>query len=251
MEKKEANEDVDLSRVEHAILNPLSNVTLRDTLQSSDNTAECVVDLEEKKKKRRSKWGSSEEVVNGGIGSSEVSEGGPESIEDANKKARRSRWSAVEAPPPPPPPLASLPIPSIAATSLGVTQEVLQQTLILQMQLKQINDKLLTVIGDAKVKELDPNRSPSPPPKYDTNGKRVNTREVRMRESLTAHRIRIIEEMIRVNPLFQVSVCTLQLSPLHLILFYKNVFIFLLSSCDPYLFPHHHHHHITAPPRLR
>lgn len=34
----------------------------------------------------------------------------------------------------------------------------------------------------------DPDKSPSPPPIYDSNGKRANTREVRMQEALRKER---------------------------------------------------------------
>jgi hypothetical protein len=75
---------------------------------------------------------------------------------------------------------------------------------VLQMQLMQINDSLATVVQDALLREIDPNRSPSPPPRYDGMGKRTNTREMRMRESLINDRIRIIEDLIKINPLYQV-----------------------------------------------
>ena len=81
------------------------------------------------------------------------------------------------------------------------------------LKLKQVNDGLLTVIQDAARKELDPNRSPSPPPKYDNHGKRMNTREIRMREQLSESRTLLIEELMRINPTFQVSCLYLLLLP--------------------------------------
>jgi hypothetical protein len=215
-ERSDRNEEVDIKSIENAILNPQNNVTTSDALLKK--TEEEVNDAEERKKKRRSRWGVTEEApaptnsleiptslsseslaANGDTSATQVADG------DGNKK-RRSRWSTVDNAE------ANNAIPSVTPilpaiapiASTVISQEVLQQTLVLQMQLKQINEKLLTVVQDAKIKELDPNRSPSPPPRYDGMGKRVNTREVRMRESLSNQRTRVIEEMIRLNPLFQV-----------------------------------------------
>lgn len=144
--------------------------------------------------------------------------GSDQNTEDPSKKQKKSRWStassststvlgtvngsngvATE----------SSPTPTSQNTitpNFALTPEIIQQTLVLQMQLKQLNDKLLTVVQDAQLEELNPNRAPSPPPKYDANGKRLNTREVRMREALTAQRTAVIEQMMKINPLFQVSI---------------------------------------------
>ena len=59
------------------------------------------------------------------------------------------------------------------------------------------------MIQDAARIELDPERPPSPPPKYDSNGKRMNTREQRMRQDYNDQRARIIEELIKINPQYQ------------------------------------------------
>lgn len=52
----------------------------------------------------------------------------------------------------------------------------------------QLNEKLATVVQDALERSQDPDRSPSPPPRYDGNGVRTNTRDVRMREALNKER---------------------------------------------------------------
>jgi hypothetical protein len=93
-----------------------------------------------------------------------------------------------------------------------MTPEMVQHTLVLQMQLKQVTDRLATVVQDALQREQDPDRSPSPPPRYDGNGKRTNTREIRMREALNSERSRIIENLIKINPLYQVWVIFVRLS---------------------------------------
>jgi len=43
-------------------------------------------------------------------------------------------------------------------------------------------------------------RSPSPPPKYDSHGKRTNTREQRAKDKLTAERQKLIQEALLANP---------------------------------------------------
>mmetsp|Transcript_19102 Transcript_19102/g.41442 ORF Transcript_19102/g.41442 Transcript_19102/m.41442 type:complete len:396 (+) Transcript_19102:483-1670(+) len=81
--------------------------------------------------------------------------------------------------------------------SLTLTQ---QKTFLLRLQLDQVQRKLITVAKDAKREEQNPNRSPSPEPIYDSNGKRTNTREVRMRAHLDSERLRITEELVKLNP---------------------------------------------------
>jgi hypothetical protein len=175
---------------------------------------------EEKKKKRKNRWGTApaatEAVEFAPINPANdfqppgTIDPSPSNVENGeeSKKPRKSRWSAAPAitagpstSDPSPTPSSA---PSIPASPFTLTPEIMQQTLVLQMQLKQLNDKLLTVVQDAAIEELNPNRPPSPPPKYDSYGKRLNTREVRMRESLTAQRTAVIEQMMKLNPLFQV-----------------------------------------------
>jgi splicing factor 1 len=123
----------------------------------------------------------------------------------ATKKSRRSRWggdalTGIAA-------LSSSSSATITNSSSSVaqpiSQEVLQQTMVLKIQLQQLNDRLLNVVQEAAVLEQDPNRPPSPAPKYDKDGKRTNTREVRLREELTKERAKLIEELVKLNPLFQ------------------------------------------------
>lgn len=116
-------------------------------------------------------------------------------------KARKSRFSSEPAAPAVAPVL-SMPLPAAPKVEV-MTQETLQHIMIMKIQLQQITERLTTVVQDALAIEENPERSPSPPPKYDGNGKRTNTREVRMRETLNADRTRIIEEMLKLNPSFQ------------------------------------------------
>jgi splicing factor 1 len=153
-------------------------------------------------KKRRNRWGAAPVETATTEGSAEgvtpeITAESSESIiaaeEAAIKKQRRStRWSAAEVTNVP----AFVPI-------APLTQEVIQQTMVLKVQLEQIGSRLVTVLQDAVRISLDPSRSPSPPPRYDGTGKRSNTRDVRMKEDLIEQRGKIIEELIQINPHFQ------------------------------------------------
>ena len=118
--------------------------------------------------------------------------------EEGIKKPRRSRFSAESS--------DGSAAGNAAATQpakpIVVSPEVLQQTMLLQMKLKLVNDRIMTVAQDAIARDKNPNRSPSPPPKYDALGKRVNTTEVWMRENLMQERNDLIEQMVRINPLY-------------------------------------------------
>ena len=54
-------------------------------------------------------------------------------------------------------------------------------------------------------------------------GKRVNTREVRMRESYTKERIQIIEELLKLNPTFQAPVDFIKSKPVRRIYIPKQL----------------------------
>ncbi|KAE9039810.1 hypothetical protein PR001_g5247 [Phytophthora rubi] len=128
---------------------------------------------EQPKKRRKSRWGDPVEPAADGNG---------------EKKRKKSRWA---------------PAPSAASTMTGLLTQKQQQTVMLRAQLDNINQKIKTVVMDAALIEKDPNRSPSPPPQYDSNGKRTNTREVRMKAALEKRRRETIEQLVKVNPLFR------------------------------------------------
>ena len=48
--------------------------------------------------------------------------------------------------------------------------------------------------------EVAGGRSPSPPPTYDRMGKRMNTRDVRLRDSLQKERIALVEKLMKLQP---------------------------------------------------
>lgn len=114
--------------------------------------------------------------------------------DDVNLKQRKSRWAPAVA--------SSQAFAFTPIQNLPMTAETLQESLILKMRLQNIQDRMITVSLDAAKIELDPSRSPSPPPKYDASGKRSNTREMRMRENLGKEKIKIIEDLIKIDSTF-------------------------------------------------
>lgn len=46
-------------------------------------------------------------------------------------------------------------------------------------------------------------RSPSPPPMYDSHGRRTNTREVRYRKKLEDERMRLVDRQVKLDPSFR------------------------------------------------
>lgn len=68
------------------------------------------------------------------------------------------------------------------------------------------------------------NRSPSPEPIYDQKGIRINTREYRLREKLQKQRIEIIQQLIAVDPTYQVKHTNyLKVTPSSLHLLYLSI----------------------------
>mmetsp|Transcript_10185 Transcript_10185/g.15278 ORF Transcript_10185/g.15278 Transcript_10185/m.15278 type:complete len:684 (-) Transcript_10185:1611-3662(-) len=86
----------------------------------------------------------------------------------------------------------------------GMTPDQLRQLSTLQTRLRTVNDRLTNL--DAEATRIDalprdhPDRSPSPPPIYDTFGKRTNTRAVRWRERYGNERQDVLEKMMDLNP---------------------------------------------------
>lgn len=132
------------------------------------------------KRRKKSRWGEA-------VDDSESSEPPAGSTETKRKK---SRWA----------PAGSTATAAALAATLLQQQ---QQTIAIRQQLETVNMKLQMVVLDAVRKERDPNRSPSPPPQYDGQGKRTNTREVRMRAALEKERQSLMEQLIKINPLFK------------------------------------------------
>ena len=89
-----------------------------------------------------------------------------------------------------------------AATTLlppGSSPEA-EALFVYRVRLEEVAVKLMVLPADAKRAEANPDRSPSPPPEYDSNGKRTNAREQRMRKQLTETRDRLLELIMDLNP---------------------------------------------------
>ncbi|KAK9767247.1 Branchpoint-bridging protein, variant 3 [Basidiobolus ranarum] len=113
----------------------------------------------------------------------------PEEREGRRRK-RRSRWGDETN-------KVSIPgMPSVLPSNMSKEQSELY---VIYMRLEEINRKLRT--GDYIPPE--PERSPSPEPVYNSDGKRVNTREFRYRKKFEDERTKIIESAIKNYPTFK------------------------------------------------
>ncbi|KAK7203088.1 hypothetical protein BZA70DRAFT_283851 [Myxozyma melibiosi] len=120
--------------------------------------------------------------------------GRPSAREDEapRKRKRRNRWAAAEDNQ-----VANL-INLPTSISGNMTPEQIE-AYVLNLRIEEISQKLR--INDVVPK--DGERSPSPPPQYDNNGKRVNTREVRYRKRLEDERHKLIEKAVKTIPDFK------------------------------------------------
>ncbi|KAG5844154.1 hypothetical protein ANANG_G00158510 [Anguilla anguilla] len=120
----------------------------------------------------------------------------PSGGDSAQKKARkRSRWSSET-----PDQKTVIPgMPTIIPPGLTREQE---RAYIVQLQIEDLSRKLRT--GDLEIPVNPEERSsPSPEPIYNSEGKRLNTREYRTRKKLEEERHALITEMVRLNPEFK------------------------------------------------
>jgi splicing factor 1 len=193
-ERSESGLEVDVCALEKILVDESSVATTTVNEESNENG-----DADKSVKKRRNRWGAAPAVVTDSattatdVTSIAAATSRVEVEVDADaKKSRRSRWSTADVTLVPTLPLI-----------MPLSQEVVQQTMVLKVQLEQIGQRLVTVAQDAARISLDPSRSPSPPPRYDGSGKRSNTRDVRMKEELMEQRGKIIEELMKINPQFQ------------------------------------------------
>uniref|UniRef100_A0A8C4QUI5 Branchpoint-bridging protein n=1 Tax=Eptatretus burgeri TaxID=7764 RepID=A0A8C4QUI5_EPTBU len=109
------------------------------------------------------------------------------------KRKKRSRWGddVVDK--------INVPgMPTVLPPGLTKDQE---RAYIVQLQIEDLNRKLRT--GDLGIpsnpEERIAKRSPSPEPIYNSDGKRLNTRDFRMRKKLEDERHSLIQEMLRLN----------------------------------------------------
>ncbi|KAF8742686.1 hypothetical protein AX14_002911 [Amanita brunnescens Koide BX004] len=116
------------------------------------------------------------------------SNGDPKFDPNAPRK-RRSRWGEVK---------SEIPGLPTAISAAGVSQAQLDNYAI-HLRLEEINRKLR--LNDFIPPERE--RSPSPPPTYDSHGRRTNTREVRYRKKLEDERVRLVERALKNDPNFR------------------------------------------------
>ncbi|XP_071965558.1 uncharacterized protein [Antedon mediterranea] len=102
------------------------------------------------------------------------------------KKKRRSRWGGEE---------SKTNLSSALPPNLTKDQE---QQVLLHIQIEEYSRKLRT--GDLGIPANPEDRSPSPEPIYNNEGKRLNTREYRMRKRLEEERHMLIQDAFLLNP---------------------------------------------------
>ncbi|KWU43984.1 eukaryotic type KH-domain (KH-domain type I) [Rhodotorula sp. JG-1b] len=108
---------------------------------------------------------------------------GSESSAPSGERKRKSRWGDKQD--------AAMPV----AITGGVQEKDLE-SYALNLRLDEIGRSLKT----GNVVPPDHLRSPSPPPTYDSHGRRTNTREVRYRKKLEDERMRLVERQIKLDP---------------------------------------------------
>ncbi|CAG5122715.1 unnamed protein product, partial [Candidula unifasciata] len=126
-------------------------------------------------------WNSGEDMSNSGDGMSET------------KKKRRSRWNTDND--------DKIVIPGMPTVLPPNLTESQQRLYVLQLQIEEITRKLRS--GDLGIPANPEQRSPSPEPIYNNEGKRMNTREYRTRKKLEEDRHRLIQESMKLNPDFK------------------------------------------------
>uniref|UniRef100_A0A8C1N5G6 Branchpoint-bridging protein n=1 Tax=Cyprinus carpio TaxID=7962 RepID=A0A8C1N5G6_CYPCA len=110
------------------------------------------------------------------------------------KKRKRSRWSSET-----PDQKTVIPgMPTVIPAGLTRDQE---RAYIVQLQIEDLTRKLRT--GDLGIPVIPEDRSPSPEPIYNSEGKRLNTREYRTRKKIEEERHSLITEMVGLNPEFK------------------------------------------------
>uniref|UniRef100_A0A8C5WCK6 Branchpoint-bridging protein n=1 Tax=Leptobrachium leishanense TaxID=445787 RepID=A0A8C5WCK6_9ANUR len=115
-------------------------------------------------------------------------------ISDFSRKRKRSRWNDET-----PDQKTIIPgMPTVIPPGLSREQE---RAYIVQLQIEDLTRKLRT--GDLGIPPNPEDRSPSPEPIYNSEGKRLNTREFRTRKKLEEERHNLITEMVGLNPDFK------------------------------------------------
>ncbi|KAM6960076.1 LOW QUALITY PROTEIN: splicing factor 1-like [Tautogolabrus adspersus] len=112
----------------------------------------------------------------------------------SKKQRKKSRWSSET-----PDQKTVIPgMPTVIPPGLTRDQE---RAYIVQLQIEDLTRKLRT--GDLGIPVNPEDRSPSPEPIYNSEGKRLNTREYRTRKKIEEERHSLITEMVGLNPDFK------------------------------------------------
>uniref|UniRef100_A0A3Q3G5G7 Branchpoint-bridging protein n=1 Tax=Labrus bergylta TaxID=56723 RepID=A0A3Q3G5G7_9LABR len=110
----------------------------------------------------------------------------------SKKQRKKSRWSSET-------PDQKTVIPGMPTViPPGLTRD--QERAYIQLQIEDLTRKLRT--GDLGI-PVNPEDSPSPEPIYNSEGKRLNTREYRTRKKIEEERHSLITEMVGLNPDFK------------------------------------------------
>ncbi|KAJ1907098.1 hypothetical protein LPJ81_000974 [Coemansia sp. IMI 209127] len=130
-------------------------------------------------------------IANSMLGSTPIQPSQPLSATGTNdsdtgerKRRRKNRWGAKDM-------TAAAPA---ALTGAMSKEQIENYAAVLRI------DEITRRLKSGDVVPPDGQRSPSPPPKYNSEGKRTNTREHRYRRKLEEERMRLVEEQLRRNP---------------------------------------------------
>ncbi|KAE9395006.1 hypothetical protein BT96DRAFT_886007 [Gymnopus androsaceus JB14] len=122
-------------------------------------------------------------------GREESPQNGDPKVDPNAPRKRRSRWGDAK---------TEIPGLPTAISAVGVSQAQLDNYAI-HLRLEEINRKLR--LNNFVPPERE--RSPSPPPTYDGQGRRTNTREVRYKKKLEDERIKLVDRAMKNDPNFR------------------------------------------------
>ncbi|KAJ2621801.1 hypothetical protein GGI25_000143 [Coemansia spiralis] len=100
------------------------------------------------------------------------------------KRRRKNRWGARD----------TATVATVALTSAMTKEQIEKYAAVHRI------DEITRKLKSGDVVPSDEHRSPSPPPTYNSEGKRINTREHRYRRKLEEERMRLIEEQLKRDP---------------------------------------------------
>lgn len=113
----------------------------------------------------------------------------PQENDPPTKKKRRSRWGSEDV-------KTILPgLPTVLPSNLTGEH---QRMYLIHLQIEENSRRLRT--GDLGIPANPADRSPSPEPIYSYDGKRLNTREVRVKKRLEDERHRLVLDAMKINP---------------------------------------------------